>query len=87
MAKATLTEEIVRTDTVTLVLTMDEARALLSLTDRATGPFAQEGPALRIGSIRRALLDAEMGRAPSDKYFKVDGVVEFSAYVSLDVDA
>ncbi|MCW7984075.1 hypothetical protein XF35_01695 [Streptomyces platensis subsp. clarensis] len=80
MAKAELTEEIVRTETVTLVLSMDEARALFSLANRAHGPRDGDGPANRIKSVRDALLDSGMGPAPHDKCFQAQGEVSFTTY-------
>ncbi|WP_097964568.1 hypothetical protein [Streptomyces sp. or20] len=86
MAIAKLTEKIIRTDTVTLELTMDEARALMSLTRRADSAEAGHGPARELLNVNGALRDAGVPSAPGDKGFRVSGTVMFSAYMPIHND-
>ncbi|MET9126934.1 hypothetical protein [Streptomyces sp. NPDC004528] len=83
MAKAELTERVVCTETVTLELTLDEARALWSLV-RHVGRLADgDGPADRIADIRQALVHAPIPSAPRDRIFDADGTVKFGPYRSF----
>ncbi|MEU1200152.1 hypothetical protein ABZ446_28555 [Streptomyces sp. NPDC005813] len=83
MAKAELTEQVVRTETVVLELTLDEARALWSLV-RHVGRLADgNGPADRIEDIRQALMHAPVPAAPRDRIFDADGTVRFGPYRSF----
>ncbi|MEV7425190.1 hypothetical protein [Streptomyces sp. NPDC091212] len=83
MATAKLTEKVIRIDTVTLELTMDEARALMSLTRRADTADAGHGPAHELRNVHAALGDAGLASAPGDKRFRASGAVMFTAYTPI----
>lgn len=86
MAKATVTEKVVRTNVVTLELTPDEARALMSLTGHARTSSGGDGPAQHIEAVREELnrvVRDELPPVPRDRVFDADGDVTFSAYRAM----
>ncbi|MFF3312503.1 hypothetical protein [Streptomyces sp. NPDC002952] len=83
MAKATVTEKVVRTNVVTLELTPDEARALSSLAGHVSSASGSEGPADHIENVRAELhriIRDELPAVPRDRIFEATGDVMFSAY-------
>jgi hypothetical protein len=83
MATAQMTETVVRTETVTLELTLDEARALMSLTRRADTAEAGAGPVHEIRNVNLALKAAGVPTAPFDRMFRAVGSVMFSSYQEM----
>ncbi|GGX26737.1 hypothetical protein [Streptomyces chryseus] len=80
MANARITERVVRTEGLTLELSLDEARALLSLTNHVKTTDEADGPAARIKDVWQSLRDAGMEPAPRHKGFDATGDVTFSRY-------
>lgn len=78
MADAGIVERVIHIEEVKLTLTLDEARALVSLVTHARQSQGEDGPAGQIDNIRAALRGLDL--SDFDRVFRTTGEVVFSAY-------